>query len=77
MNYSNLQTTPNWFWNSCGGRGVCVKLGKEYCTFIPAYDEDGRSISKILDDMTKVRDDLWQDEQAKNKPTGWGFRFDH
>jgi len=51
--------------------GVCVKLGKECCTFIPAYDEDGSSISKVLDDMRKVRDDLWQDEQAKNKPVEW------
>jgi len=36
--------------------GVCVKLGKECCTFIPAYDEDGSSISKVLDDMRLFHD---------------------
>ncbi|XP_048067270.1 syncytin-2-like isoform X1 [Megalobrama amblycephala] len=53
--------------------GVCVKIGKECCTFVPAYDADDGSISKVLTDMTKVRDDLWQDEQAKNKGIGWSL----
>ena len=31
---------------------------------------------RCLDDMSKVRNDLWQDEQAKNKAIGWGFGLD-
>lgn len=53
--------------------GVCVKIGEDCCTFIPAYDADDGSISKVLADMTKVRNDLWQNEQAMNKGIGWSL----
>lgn len=47
--------------------GVCVKIGKECCTFIPAHYTDGGNISKVLTDMKMVRDTLWNDEQDKYK----------
>lgn len=47
--------------------GVCVRIGKECCTFIPAYDTNGGNISRVLSDMKMVRDTLWNDEQEKYK----------